>query len=75
MALGAMEWNIGSLTRGSLIVGDLWVKMGYPLLTQNLDCTRFSLSCLKWPSVKSAPIEISGTETAKGRESVRQSRN
>ena len=28
--LGAMEWNIGTLTGGSPIVGDLWVKMGYP---------------------------------------------
>src|ERR1700741_217130 len=31
-------------------------------------------SCFKWPSVKSTPIEVPGTETAKGRESVGISR-
>jgi hypothetical protein len=29
---------------------------------------------LKWPSAKSTPIEIPGTETAKYRESIRKSR-
>ncbi|SRR6266481_1900175 len=31
-------------------------------------------SCFKWPCVKSMPIEVPGTETAKRRESVRISR-
>ena len=31
-------------------------------------------SYFKWPSVKSTPIEVPGTETAKGRQSVRISR-
>ena len=48
--------------------------MGYVVLTENLDSTRFSQKLLKWPSVKSTPIEVPGTETAKGRESVRKSR-
>ena len=47
--------------------------MGYVILTENLDSTRFSQKLLKWPSVKSTPIEVPGTETAKGRESVRKS--
>jgi hypothetical protein len=29
---------------------------------------------LKWPSVKSTPIEVPGTETARGRESAQKSR-
>jgi hypothetical protein len=43
------------------ILGDLRLKMCYFLLIWNLDSTR----CLKGPSVKSTPIEVPGTETAK----------
>jgi len=45
--------------------------MWYLLLTQNLDSTRFPQKLLKWPNVKSTPIEVPGAETARGRESVR----
>jgi hypothetical protein len=48
--------------------------MGY-VFQPRISILRGSLkSCSEWPSVKSTPIEVPGTETAKGRGSVRKSR-
>jgi len=57
------------------ILGDLLLKVCYPILDLE---SRFyavlSKAASKWPSVKTSPDRSPGTETAKGRESVRINR-
>ena len=57
------------------ILGDLLLKVCYPLSDlESRFYAVFSKAASKWPSVKTSPDRSPGTETAKGRESVRISR-